>query len=84
MLGEPVLHGQAEHVLPGAHGSNTSGPDAPYGQRLKAPHHEALAEHPTLRVQVHLREPLEQHLDNEPAFQARERTALRMVDAASK
>ena len=63
---------------------SASGPDALHRQRLKAPEHDALAELRALREQVHLREPLEQHLEDDPAFQACERSTETMVDAASE
>ena len=83
-MGEHVLHGRAECARLAAHGGNASGPDETHGQRLKAPEHDGLAEPWALREQAHLREPLEQHLNNDPAFQARERSAETMVDAASE
>ena len=55
---------------PCRHGNDVSGPDAPYRQRVKAPEHDALAEPRALREQVHLREPLKQHLENDPDARA--------------
>ena len=51
-------------------GNDVSGPDAPYRQRVKASEHDTLAEPRALREQVHLREPLKQHLENDPDARA--------------
>ena len=52
-------------------GGASRGPDASHGQGFKAPEHNAPAEPSAVRKQAYRRETVEQHLENDPAFQAR-------------
>ena len=61
--------------------SNASGPDASHSQGLKAPEHNAPAKPRAVRQQSYRRKSVEQHLENDPAFQARQWGTKAVVDS---